>query len=246
MTLNLRKVIGFEGYWVSDKGEVFSRKTGTLRKLSIFRNSKGYSRVGLMLEGKQKQVFVHRLVAEAFIKKIPKSMYVNHIDGNKSNNCLNNLEIVTHQENVQHSHYILGNDIKPVLMLGKQFFEFIQEFPSLMEASRQTGVDNAAIYKVCSMERNFAGGYSWIFKEDFNEINISKKIQRLTEGQGRKKVCQVDPASNEVIHIFDGIRVAERALGLNTIKHCVSGRTKTAGGYKWRYLKKGESLNETM
>lgn len=229
-------MLGYEGYFVNEIGEIFSNKNDTMRKLSIFYNDKGYARVGLMKDGKQKQVFVHRLVVEAFITEIPKGFYVNHIDGNKANNHVSNLEIVTQSENSMHSFYVLGNIISPVIMLDKDSFNPIKEFESIALASRVNGIDEGAIHKVCSMERNFAGGYSWILKKDYNEENIKKKINRLECGKGRKRVCQIDKDTNQIIRVFPGIREAERAIGVSSIKHCVTGRIKTAAGFKWRYF----------
>lgn len=240
--MEVRKIIGYEGYFVSSGGEVFSEKSGKLKRLSIFKNTKGYQRVGLMLNHHQKQVFVHRLVAEAFLGEIKEGFCVNHIDGNKENNNVSNLEIITHSENIIHSCYVLGNGVKPVYMLNRDTFERIKEFESITSAAEELGIDDAAIYRVCMNERNFAGDYSWIFKDDFSKENILNKTKRLNEGNGRKKVHQIDPKTNEIINSFDGVRIAERALGITTIKHCVSGRTKTAGGFKWIYTNEEDEL----
>jgi hypothetical protein len=232
-----RDVDGYEGeYMVSNKGRIMSLKDWNKPKiLKPFFDHHGYKKINLLKNREMKQVFVHRLVVEAFIGKIPEGMTVNHKDGNKTNNCVTNLEIVTQKENILHSYYVLGNGIRAVYMLDKNTFEILKEFPSITLASKEMKIDDAAIYKVCMNARNFAGGYSWMFKDDYNQVNINKKVKRLKEGRKRKKVCQIDPNTGEVIKVFPGIRVAERELGISTIKHCVSGRTKTAGGYIWRY-----------
>ena len=113
---------------------------------------------------------------------------MNHIDGNKENNNVSNLEIITHSENIIHSCYVLGNGVKPVYMLNRDTFERIKEFESITSAAEELGIDDAAIYRVCMNERNFAGGYSWIFKDDFSKENILNKTKRLNEGNGRKKL----------------------------------------------------------
>src|SRR5262249_61995747 len=63
----------------------------------------GYHQVNFYLEGRVKHFYVHRLVAAAFIKPIPDGMEVNHKDGDKSNNDVENLEIVTSEENLRHA-----------------------------------------------------------------------------------------------------------------------------------------------
>lgn len=105
-------VIGYEGlYKVSNLGNVkmLQRLLPDKRilkekflKQQIQRN--GYLLVGLRKEGKQKFISVHRIVASAFIPNIENKKQVNHIDGNKLNNKVNNLEWVTASENIKHAY----------------------------------------------------------------------------------------------------------------------------------------------
>jgi hypothetical protein len=71
-------------------------------------NVKGYLRCTLSKNNIQKKIFVHRLVAENFIDNPHKKRCVNHIDGNKLNNSISNLEWVTHSENEIHSYNVLN------------------------------------------------------------------------------------------------------------------------------------------
>lgn len=112
-----KDIEGYEGmYQISNFGnvKVLSRNVNSaiqpcgyrLKKEKIlklnFRN--GYKNIQLPLKnGKRKNCAVHRLVCEAFIRKMINGEEVNHIDYDKSNNFLYNLEIVTRQENVNHS-----------------------------------------------------------------------------------------------------------------------------------------------
>lgn len=98
-------IAGFGGtYSVSNYGDVKNNRTGKLMKPR--KNEKGYLRIGLTTNGKQKCMRVHRLVAQAFIPNPENKPEVNHIDFDKENNCVNNLEWVTGKENTKHS---LGN-----------------------------------------------------------------------------------------------------------------------------------------
>jgi hypothetical protein len=91
-----------DNYEVSNLGRVKSNgQRKTILKPTI--NSKGYHRIGLMLGSKKKNYRVHRLVALAFIPNPDDKPEVNHKDGNKDNNVVDNLEWSTHSENVQHS-----------------------------------------------------------------------------------------------------------------------------------------------
>ncbi|MCK9568912.1 HNH endonuclease [Candidatus Pacearchaeota archaeon] len=95
------------GYEVSNIGNVrrssvgINTHIGRIKKASISGN--GYKIVGLFKNGKRKNVLVHRAVVEAFIGPIPDDMEVNHKDGNKLNNCLENLEIVSRSRNFHHA-----------------------------------------------------------------------------------------------------------------------------------------------
>jgi len=93
-----KEIRGLEGrYSVDESGNVFSHING--RKLKPRISSRGYYNVNLA--GKSRQV--HRLVAEAFLPNYLEKPQVNHIDGNKANNDISNLEMATAQENVIHS-----------------------------------------------------------------------------------------------------------------------------------------------
>ena len=108
---------GWKDYNVHKDGFVMSVKTAynklnrtevtTKKILSIF-TVKGYAAVNLIHGDTRKSVRVHRLVAEAFIKKVPGKFHVNHIDGNKTNASVDNLEWCTPSENETHSYKVLG------------------------------------------------------------------------------------------------------------------------------------------
>ena len=98
-----KPAVGFDGYEVSNLGNVrsFKRKTPRILKPSL--GCAGYLRVGLMLGDKQKTLLVHRLVAIAFIPNPDNKREVNHVDGNKFNNCVDNLTWTTPSENTKHA-----------------------------------------------------------------------------------------------------------------------------------------------
>lgn len=105
-----KDIEGFEGlYQVSDLGRVRSLGIrGRIRSLSLTKD--GYPKVRLIHKGKDKTARVHRLVAEAFIPNPEGKDTVNHIDGNKENNRVSNLEWVDRSEQMYHA-YRLG--LKP-------------------------------------------------------------------------------------------------------------------------------------
>ena len=95
-------VAGYDGkYRVSSWGRIYNLHTGKF--LCPHENKKGYLRVDLYdTRGNKKHAKVHRLVAQAFIPNPNDKPQVNHIDGNKRNNSITNLEWVTDEENKKH------------------------------------------------------------------------------------------------------------------------------------------------
>lgn len=121
-----KKIKGWDNYSVSNFGRVKSLyrkvmcKNGTIkpikeRLLSISDNSNGYKFIGLRSDGKTFYVYVHQLVLKEFGPQKPSMNHeVNHKDGNKNNNHIDNLEWVTSSENKKHA-YNTGLRKKPNL-----------------------------------------------------------------------------------------------------------------------------------
>lgn len=106
-----RPIVGYSLYQVSDYGRVKTRKAIGATSRKPRKNSKllrpgltgGYHRVGMTGDdGKRNHFLVHRLVAQAFICPVKEGMIVNHKDGNRINNHVNNLEVVGHATNALH------------------------------------------------------------------------------------------------------------------------------------------------
>jgi len=107
----LKPIAGYEGYYcVSSDGMIYSCDrvvSGRKVKGRVIRsknNGSGYWFVVLSRDNKRAQVYVHRLVCEAFLENPKEKCCVNHKDGNPGNNRLDNLEWNTHQENVVHGY----------------------------------------------------------------------------------------------------------------------------------------------
>lgn len=134
----MKHIKGFPNYLIFENGYIYTGNP--LRKRKVAKSDRGYYCLALYKNGKYYNRAVHRLVAETYIANPNNYPYVNHKDGNKTNNAVSNLEWVTQQMNIQHAHrtglinvargenhYLskLTNadvkEIKKLLKLGKKF-----------------------------------------------------------------------------------------------------------------------------
>lgn len=157
-----RVVANYSQYVVSNKGRIMNIFTKRLLKPAV--KPAGYLQVHLWKNGKGATKDIHQIVYQSFFPGENLEGYViNHIDGNKQNNTLDNLEKITHQENNLHAVYQIktNNCAKPVQQLDKNY-QVINEFMSIAQASRNTQILN--ISRAIKTGRT-AGGYYWKFKE---------------------------------------------------------------------------------
>ena len=155
------KIEGFENYEVSNLGKVRNIKSGRMLKPHL--NHNGYLKHHLYRHDKQKELFLHRIIAIAFIDNPGKKPQVNHIDENKLNNDLSNLEWCTGRENIIH-----GTRTKRAAeKLSKKVIQLdlndnvLNEFESMRQAERETGVPRSNISSCCNGKRKSAGDYKW-------------------------------------------------------------------------------------
>ncbi len=155
------KIEGFENYEVSNLGKVRNIKSGIVLKPWVTKD--GYLRHCLYKHNKQKKLLLHRIIATAFIDNPEGKPQINHIDENKLNNDLSNLEWCTERENAIH-----GTRIKRVVeKLSIKVIQLdlndnvINEFESMRQAERETGIDATSISACCSGKRKSAGRFKW-------------------------------------------------------------------------------------
>lgn len=155
-----KDIEGYEGiYQVSNLGRVKRVTTG--RILKSYKDRGGYLRVDLCKSGKRKNHKIHRLVAQAFIPNPDNKLQVNHIDENKTNNSVDNLEWVTAKENCNHgTHNERSSRTRsiPMIAINIKTGESTN-FNSGKECARQLGLDHSNITDVLKGRRKQTGGY---------------------------------------------------------------------------------------
>ena len=164
-----KPVVGYEGlYMVSNWGRVKSIKFGKEIILKQHINIKGgYYYVCLLKNGKHKNYYVHRLVAEAFIPNSYNLPQVNHRDENKLNNNVDNLEWCTNEYNHNYgtiNERISQSQSKPVLQYDLNG-NLIKEWKSVNECGRN-GFNQGDICKCCNGKRKTAKGFIWVYKNE--------------------------------------------------------------------------------
>lgn len=171
-----RDIKGFEGlYKVSNLGNV--KRVNKDVYLGLFKTKKGYITTSLSKSGKVCSKRVHRLVAEAFIPNPKHKAEVNHKNGIRNDNRVENLEWCTSSENNLHKYRILKakpvalgrlgqKDKKTRIILQIKDGKIIFEFYGGKEAERITGINNSQIYACCNKRKKYhtAGGYEWRYK----------------------------------------------------------------------------------
>ena len=151
-----KDIKGYEGkYQISNLGNVKNLKTSYILKGV---DTRGYLRVGFTKNKKVKLFRIHRLVAEAFIPNPYNKPEINHIDGNKHNNKITNLEWCTSQENTIHSYKNNLQKTYPVYQYDLNN-NFINKFPTIKKAIEITKIYH--ISDCCNGKRKTAGGYIW-------------------------------------------------------------------------------------
>lgn len=167
----LKDIRGYEGlYQISNMGRVYSLKTNRFLAKSIHKG--GYVKVSLQKDRKARTYLIHRLVASNFIVNPNNYRYINHLDGNKQNNCVENLEWCTVSQNTKHAfNNNLGgfrdrallelDKINSITTYKKVIFkkgnEFI-EFNSISKAADMLGLKRDNITRAIR-KKHKVGGY---------------------------------------------------------------------------------------
>lgn len=212
-------------YEANEDGQV--RNIKTKRILKPIKRKTGYLEYNLYLKDKT-SIFItaHRLLALNFLDNPNNLPTVNHLDGNKENNNISNLEWSTYSNNEKHAwdNNLNVPHITRAVIQYDIHWNVIAEYNSIIDAVNATGATK--IREVANGNRKTSGGFRWGWKEDF-----------VCEDRGKsKKVSQYD-LNNNFLKEFESVSVASRMTGANRngISSCCLGHQKSCGGFKWQF-----------
>jgi hypothetical protein len=172
-------VKGFEDYEATECGRI-RRKDKVItrdghkpflmrgKELEFTFDKDGYHKTALRKHGKRHYFRVHRIIADTFIPNPNNLPIVNHKNGIKHDNQVDNLEWCTYSENVIHGFEVLGRvgynggQNVPVLMIDPISGKVLNRFESMLEAGIHVGVTNITISACVKGRLNTAGGYKWV------------------------------------------------------------------------------------
>ena len=179
---------GFEGiYQVSNLGRIRSVDryvNSGLKNVKTFlhkgkilkqqQNRCGYLLIRGKKDNKKINILLHQIVAETFISNPENKPEVNHIDGNKQNNCVSNLEWVTYSENLKHAFRTglkkskYGKDHHNIRLVNQYDKDnnFIKQWYGFHEIDRELGFDYRNIHACCNNKQPTAYGYVWRYADD--------------------------------------------------------------------------------
>ena len=264
-----KKIEGFENYEIDTEGNVWSlkyggkRRNGNEKKLSLAVNRTGYYVTQLCKDGKGYSVRVHRLVACAFLEN-PKGLTdINHKDGNKLNNHVENLEWVTTKENLEHfANNLMRNNpnykISPITTSKIYCYdpkngELIKVYKNIKEVRdafgpHQSSDNLTAVIQHRTLYRNGKSFYrkTWRgFHWSAELLPPEKVLQRINdtpiirEKNPNKKIYCYNPKNGELLKTYSKMSEVLKEYGLSRnscgIGNVLWGKEKTWKGLYWSY-----------
>lgn len=196
-------------YKVSNKGRIISFHKGREHYLNPSVTKKGYARVSICFCNGKRQVFVHCIVAEVFLENPYGYKEINHKDGNKLNNNVDNLEYCSSKYNSWHKYNVLGY--------------FMSDEAKKKLSEWHTG-------RTLSDKTKIKMSLGHIGKKRSKESVAKTALGKM------KKVIQMNQ-NMDIIGMFNSVKEASDITGAckSEISSVCNGRKKTANGFIWRF-----------
>lgn len=218
-------------YYITEDGKCFNSNTKKYLKGQVGKN--GYFSYNLTLpDGTKKRCYAHRLVAIAFIPQTDSSKgQINHIDGNKLNNYVDNLEWVDGKDNQKHALQHELRKFEHVFCFNKDK-ELVAEYLNVPEAAKAVGISTSIIGQEVNKEiKTLSGGFYW---------SRDKKLKETKNypNTGKAKVVYQYDLNMKFINKYSSTGEAARSIGASSGSHigeCCRGKLKSYKGFIWRY-----------
>lgn len=238
--------------YIKYKNGNVERRRGVM--LSLYNDKKsGYMKVILYCDGKPHLFGAHEVVMSAHNPNPNPEIYtdINHIDEDKTNNRLDNLEWTTHKENVNHGTarkrrvQSLKNKFIPIVQLDFDG-NIINVYYSSEEINKTKIYKAYAIGSIINKKIYIYKDYFWIRLDEYNNLSQNelikiindKKIKKETNKQHKNCQAVIQMSKNgEFIKKYHSITEAAKEMGCSkqAIQLCMSGKNKSCKGYIWKY-----------
>ncbi len=224
-------------YYISDKGNVFSRYIMDHMKLQTDGN--GYKYVLLQKGGKKKHSRINRLVARHFIGEIPTKYEVDHVNWQRDQNHLTNLRIVTMSENRKNKS-MESSGKRPVIQYDENMNR-LREFSSVSDAARILGLNSPHIISCCRGRQKTTGRYKWQYK--FFRPDKKKKIFTLRDDEEIKCLGIINGKDLSNYEVTNQGRVKHKDRKVELTPSITSGYKRVSLYY---HNKEGKSKSYTV
>ena len=217
-------------YYITTNGSLYNEKTKKWLKGQVSKN--GYRTYQISIDGEKKRLYAHRMVAETYLPKIEGKTQVNHKDGNKLNNEVENLEWVNASENAIHTvkTWLRIDGLHPVYCFDKNK-KLVCIYPTIADACAINHYNASTLWKrLNETKKVMSYGFYWANNND-NTFEI------LPITGVKKKVGQYN-AQGEIIATYESRNECARITGYDKkrIGECCNGKIKTYHGYTFKYL----------
>lgn len=216
-------------YYITTLGECINSLTNKSLKGQVSKN--GYKSYILSIDGEKIRKYAHRMVAQTFIPNPQNRNEVNHIDGNKLNNCVNNLQWVTSKENKIHA---INNDLRHTqkVYCFNQNKQLIGQYKNVAAVIQLLHFNPNSLRLACQQQvKTLYHGFYWSYCRQLGQTKTNENTGKS------KRVGQYD-ASGKLIQQYISIADAARKNGYvrTRISECCSGKQRTYKGYIWKYM----------
>ena len=230
-------------YHASNKGRIKHVISNNNERLLCGTNHGGY----LVVDINNKNRKIHNLVCRTFKKKKPNINYVaNHLDGNPLNNDINNLVWATRSENSKHAHEMGLIDKSRMYRSVTKFDlngKFLAEYISITSASDLNDITHTLISAACREISKTAGGFKWKYTNEIKSLDEVENSLSLIKNNSWKSVSQYS-LDGKFIDTFPSLAQASFSTDIHKTAICraCTGKSKTSGGFIWKYSDKIESV----